>query len=136
MAVSNIVLRSGVGPTATIPLFVTHGLSVGAAPSPNNDTHDNWLDYHRRQQEKRRKKLKKQYEKVADNPVVQEIVRPFVAESVREEVRPQFYQINIDALENDTVALRSLLNEIEAVLTKRRLDKEDEDLLVYIASII
>lgn len=135
MAISGIVLRAGVGPEATIPLFVLHGL-FDASATPTSDTHDNWLDYHRRQQEKRRKKLKKQYEKVADSPVVQEIVRPFVAEPVQEEARPQFYQINIDALENDTVALRSLLNEIEAVLTKRRLDKEDEDLLVYIASII
>lgn len=39
MAISNIVLRSGVGPTATIALFVTHGLGSGAAVV-TTDTHD------------------------------------------------------------------------------------------------
>lgn len=34
MAIGNIVCRGGVGPTATIALFVTHGLGVGSAPPP------------------------------------------------------------------------------------------------------
>jgi len=48
MAVSNIVLRGGVGPTSTIPLFVTHGLFAGSAPASTsiqqkyvNGGHDN-----------------------------------------------------------------------------------------------
>lgn len=39
MAIANLILRGGVGPTATIPLFVTHGLGsfsgVGIFASPN-----------------------------------------------------------------------------------------------------
>lgn len=41
MTVGAIVCRGGVGPKATIGLFVTHGLLPGAAPAPTpKDTHD------------------------------------------------------------------------------------------------
>lgn len=38
MSVSNIVCRSGVGPTATIALFVTHGLGIGTVTPPSPET--------------------------------------------------------------------------------------------------
>lgn len=82
MTVSNLVLRSGVGPTATIALFVTHGLGVGSNPPPvvTGDTHD--LPLRKEDFKRYREKLKSEKARLAR----QEAEKLAKASSIRREI--------------------------------------------------
>lgn len=106
-----------------------------------------WLDYHRRQQEKSKKKLKKQYSKIIDSPEIASIVAPF-SDSTAD--IPPFDTLNLDLLYENKAALQALQKAIEQKLMLERLarelkqrhemklqqDAEDDELLLHIAKMI
>lgn len=143
MAIGNIVCRSGVGPTSTIALFITHGLGVGAAPvSTKVGGDDAWLRKRRKDQQaileaKRQEKLeasqllRRQIEE-AVNPSslpVSQLEKVIVAE--KKAALPTL-QIDLQALERE---LSVLQNELKMRAQEMRRLREEDDIQAIMAAL-
>lgn len=113
-------------------------LTDGAIPV---DTHDggHWIDYHKRQQEKQRKKLKKQYSKIKSDAAIGEIIVPFVESPALAQELSDYATINIELLYENKIALAQLISAVESALLTERIKRErqeDDNLLILVAQLI
>lgn len=140
MAIGNIVCRSGVGPTATIPLFVTHGLGAGVEP-PGAPSDGGWITRHVEDYHKRKRRLKDEVnEKQELLAQIQAAMEPQLAQEQKQQAstksRAQFYPSlelqeqlkQISLLNMQLQGLSQQLAQLE--LMSRKLPDDEEALLM------
>lgn len=153
MAIGNIVCRSGVGPTATIALFITHGFGVGSSIS-TVDTHDGFRkkkphvsdeEIKRVGEELRRKEAEKLAYAQELRKQLMEVMNPSpeLVEEAKEVLTPvEFIEITNDRREQIQELLAKAENELQFVQLQQkaheialRQAKDEEDIRIIMMAL-